>query len=470
MWAPANKDALPSTEEMQCANGAIKELEIMLKDAVVEQAEPRVVALTKDLQERRAWIAPIRKVPFEILSEIFIFTSELDDLSPVTITRVCHLWQKVIISTPRAWSLVYTDRLSNVERGGLLKSGLPPQYFSTFIERSNPCLLHISMPYDQFDRESKTHLPHPVEEALLSAVHRIQCLSTKTRQLVRFAPEVFPNLTKLTLTNSSAAINVSFFSRSRLPCLRYLHCGVCNVESSPQPGTTLFPPLQYLAIDSEWGGWIELAQGCADSLVGLVLFGGAGFPMATISFPKLNSLTFVSISSAAISIQAKTPALQSYAQPVNFFNRMQRRVFHDDIKKATHLRIDWWLDLADFVTLRVLQVRLVPESSSEVIRTILHHLEGNKEMCPALEAIQFYMPKSIYGDADFQAMIPSFRDIAQKVRPHITLWFTDQRSKPFSGSVEEAQVGIVQISAICDLTNFPQCEPDMPCARHSNMF
>jgi len=449
MWVPANKDALPTMEEMQCAKGVIKELEIMLKDAVelLEQAKARVIALTKDLEERQAWIAPIRKLPFEILSEIFIFTSEVDDLSPVTITEVCRVWQKVVISTPRAWSLIYADRLKdiNIGWGGYVKpDGLPPQYFSTFIERSNPRMLHISVPRDEYYEISDIRHFHPVE-ALRSAVHRIQCLSVTSWQLVHFAPEAFLNLTKLTLLSGEYEIEPSFFTRSRFPCLRYLDCLNCLMDHSPQSGTMLFPPLQHLAINAEEDGWFELVQGCANSLVGLkVLSGGAlPIPRATISFPKLDSLTFWTVSGVPMPIQARTPALRSYEQMVRDYDGTQHPVFHDDIKKITHLCTDLLLDLADFATLRVLQFELAHhESPVHMIHTILHSLKENKDMYPALQTIRFHLPTEVYEDAGFKAMIPSFDNSAQRARPRITLWFTDEPPEPLSGSVEEAQVCI----------------------------
>jgi hypothetical protein len=67
MWRPANKAALPSPDEFEHARNAISEVEDALKDAQL-----RVLALTKDLDERKAWIAPIRRLPNELLSEIFI--------------------------------------------------------------------------------------------------------------------------------------------------------------------------------------------------------------------------------------------------------------------------------------------------------------------------------------------------------------------------------------------------------------
>lgn len=59
MWQPANTAALPSLEDFKHAKKAIVELEGVLKDALValEQAQLRVQALTRDLEERKAWIA-----------------------------------------------------------------------------------------------------------------------------------------------------------------------------------------------------------------------------------------------------------------------------------------------------------------------------------------------------------------------------------------------------------------------------
>lgn len=56
-----------------------------------------------ELEGHKAWIAPIRRLPVEILSEIFIFLSETGDLMSVTIMEVPRLWRDVILATPGVW-------------------------------------------------------------------------------------------------------------------------------------------------------------------------------------------------------------------------------------------------------------------------------------------------------------------------------------------------------------------------------
>jgi hypothetical protein len=111
MWSPANQAAFPSQEETRHAKEAIYQLELVLKDAyeLLEQAKTRVYKLVGELDKRKAWIAPIRRLPVEILSEIFIFSSEVGGLVPLTITEVSRHWREVILATPRAWSRVYAN-------------------------------------------------------------------------------------------------------------------------------------------------------------------------------------------------------------------------------------------------------------------------------------------------------------------------------------------------------------------------
>ncbi|KIM29292.1 hypothetical protein M408DRAFT_52998, partial [Serendipita vermifera MAFF 305830] len=64
-------------------------------------------ALEKEAEVQRAWIAPIRKLPIEILAEIFVHCSSLSELAPVTVSEVCRFWRQVILATPQAWCLIH---------------------------------------------------------------------------------------------------------------------------------------------------------------------------------------------------------------------------------------------------------------------------------------------------------------------------------------------------------------------------
>ncbi|KAG7440585.1 uncharacterized protein BT62DRAFT_822915, partial [Guyanagaster necrorhizus] len=62
------------------------------------------------LAKYRYFIAPIRRVPNEILSEIFSFTcadmSDSVDIvsgAPWVLSHVCSLWRSICLSSPRLW-------------------------------------------------------------------------------------------------------------------------------------------------------------------------------------------------------------------------------------------------------------------------------------------------------------------------------------------------------------------------------
>jgi hypothetical protein len=112
MWPPPNKNELPSPEEIICVKEAIVTLEAALRDAfeLVESTKLHIAEMTKDLEERKGWIAPIRKVPTEIMVDIFLRTGEMDNLAPVSFTAVSRLWRNIILATPKAWSFIDFER------------------------------------------------------------------------------------------------------------------------------------------------------------------------------------------------------------------------------------------------------------------------------------------------------------------------------------------------------------------------
>jgi F-box-like len=139
MWPPANSHALPSIDETIFIKKAITNLERELVAAVtlLQQTQLHITKLKEGLEQRRAWIAPIRKVPFEVLSEIFITCSREERFSPMIVAAVSRRWRDTILATPLAWRRIFPY-------GERKTSPTPPvEYVSTFIKRSHPCLLHI---------------------------------------------------------------------------------------------------------------------------------------------------------------------------------------------------------------------------------------------------------------------------------------------------------------------------------------
>ncbi|KAE9405577.1 hypothetical protein BT96DRAFT_791989, partial [Gymnopus androsaceus JB14] len=91
--------------EVQCIDDEISKLKLQKEAKLVE-----IVSL-QDI------LSPIRRVPLEILSEIFESACVQDDEDGVflsvrramrcalVITAVCSAWRKVALATPRIWSM-----------------------------------------------------------------------------------------------------------------------------------------------------------------------------------------------------------------------------------------------------------------------------------------------------------------------------------------------------------------------------
>ena len=85
MWSPADKKALPTKRDAISTKKAIKELEIEFQRAVetFERVKAHMLDLKRELEECKAWIAPIQTILVEILTEILLFASKTEDLAPV---------------------------------------------------------------------------------------------------------------------------------------------------------------------------------------------------------------------------------------------------------------------------------------------------------------------------------------------------------------------------------------------------
>src|SRR5450432_4128335 len=101
MWPPPNIQALPSKEEIQQIKKEILSMELQIVDASL-----KIEALRKSVTERKAWIAPIRKLPHEVLSHIFVEVSMVNWKAPLILQSVSRRWRDVVVGSPRAWTFM----------------------------------------------------------------------------------------------------------------------------------------------------------------------------------------------------------------------------------------------------------------------------------------------------------------------------------------------------------------------------
>lgn len=93
MSLPTDINVFSSRPYVKKVKKEIEKLEYNLEEAIqnFEKAKSHMLALKKKLEERKSLISPIRTIPVEILTEIFLLASEDDDLAPVTMLCVCRL-------------------------------------------------------------------------------------------------------------------------------------------------------------------------------------------------------------------------------------------------------------------------------------------------------------------------------------------------------------------------------------------
>ncbi|KAI5897237.1 uncharacterized protein SCHCODRAFT_02616969 [Schizophyllum commune H4-8] len=96
--------------------------------SIFNQLDYALLRITQQRQLNRALLAPVRRLPREILSEIFLFaatfSSRIDSPSVFPVHRkypfaaVCRMWRSVALSTPDLWTDI---RLTRNEKPGSLK-------------------------------------------------------------------------------------------------------------------------------------------------------------------------------------------------------------------------------------------------------------------------------------------------------------------------------------------------------------
>ncbi|KAJ7453175.1 hypothetical protein FB451DRAFT_672798 [Mycena latifolia] len=125
----------PCSEESRLASAYIDELEPHITSIDEEMAflSRRREALLQSLNVHQSIVSPIRRLPSEILGEIFAFSvhstyyfqdiaevsGPLSHQAPWVLTRVCRRWAKVSLENPALWSMVFLDLDRLGERGAV---------------------------------------------------------------------------------------------------------------------------------------------------------------------------------------------------------------------------------------------------------------------------------------------------------------------------------------------------------------
>ncbi|THU89871.1 hypothetical protein K435DRAFT_677040, partial [Dendrothele bispora CBS 962.96] len=117
MWIPSESKASQIEQEIvDCSSEIAKyDTEIETLEGVLEELRRKRCEIQRYSDERRSLLSPIRKLPIEILGEIFaascsdygllITTFPKGKISAHTLvlSHVCSQWRNFVISTPSLW-------------------------------------------------------------------------------------------------------------------------------------------------------------------------------------------------------------------------------------------------------------------------------------------------------------------------------------------------------------------------------
>ncbi|KAJ7024794.1 hypothetical protein C8F04DRAFT_152410 [Mycena alexandri] len=215
-------------------------------ERVLDQLHRRRQGLRDFITDNRRAIAPIRRLPTELLSEIFSHCVERDayDWDPTVnqewiLVQVSRSWRAVLISMPRIWSRIFISNAfppKNVN----LKAALLLQ-----LERSAQFPLTIDFDFEVASAEQRIS----VLEALFSARDRWQHVNIHLREadFLHFRSDAaFPKLTTLGLSIHSSMDECAFDSIFQAtPALQELHYnGQTNIWIAEGRPTTSLSQIQ----------------------------------------------------------------------------------------------------------------------------------------------------------------------------------------------------------------------------------
>jgi hypothetical protein len=305
MWPPPNIQSLPSKDEVQ----KIKE-EISSMELEIIATELKLEALRKSVTERKAWIAPIRKLPHEVLSHIFVEVSMDDWKGPLILQGVSRWWRDVVVGSPRAWTFM---PLFEWDHGGY------SDLVSLFIERSRNATLHIYV---------RDYYSLPQVKIL---AHRIECMELYMllNTMTYFIPREynFTRLERLQLSSANWVLDsdrmpqISEWDMMYFPNLKFLHLAVWDplllaIATSPR-----FPLIRHLkVVCGDPSPLTDILVKCAKSLesIDLNYWGPSSKSPDTTPIIRLPFLKYIQLTANVGKtgphwyIEGSTPNLEAY--------------------------------------------------------------------------------------------------------------------------------------------------------------
>jgi hypothetical protein len=357
MWPPPNIHALPSKEEIQQIKEEISSMELQIIGAQL-----KIAALQKSVAERKAWIAPIRKVPHDVLSQIFVEVSMDDWKAPVTLQSVSRWWHDVVEGSPRVWTFI---PLSYCDISG------QSELVSLFVERSRNTTLHISAEH--------YFLPH-----IQILAHRIECLVLymTSDEMMDFDPGEydFTRLERLELRASwrldtTPMFEVSKWDIMHFPNLKFLRLFVWDSLLVTIAASPRFPLVRHLKVVCEDPSPLtDILVKCANSLESMEFeYYGLSTPPDTTPTIHLPFLKYICLEDNTRDgrshwyLNGSTPNLEAYVDEGHW---PTTNTFKLDLRNVTYVEVSKAPDLSRFPRLTNLFIFEGHEELTQIINSL----------------------------------------------------------------------------------------------------
>jgi hypothetical protein len=93
------------TSKIDAAESALAQL-LRDKRLAINQLEGQRAALENQVSKTLAYLSPIRRLPMELLREIFVWSFEEHACSAWVLAAVCPSWRRLALRIPLIWSKV----------------------------------------------------------------------------------------------------------------------------------------------------------------------------------------------------------------------------------------------------------------------------------------------------------------------------------------------------------------------------
>ncbi|KIM41467.1 hypothetical protein M413DRAFT_57011, partial [Hebeloma cylindrosporum] len=125
--------------------------------AEIQRLQEKKAAIQKSIDSYTIMLSPMRRLPTDILREIFyrcLHSTRNPIISateaPMLLTRVCSLWRSVALTSPNIWAALH---IPHPDLHKIVSEVMERrcQVVKEWLERSGSCLLSLSISYSPYD-------------------------------------------------------------------------------------------------------------------------------------------------------------------------------------------------------------------------------------------------------------------------------------------------------------------------------